>query len=64
MAFQTNRLQIDGSLNVDGSIYQFGQVFSGGGTPDAITGSGVDKITVGTTQPVGPTTGDLWIDTN
>jgi hypothetical protein len=36
MAFQTNRIQIDGSLNVDGSIYQYNQLFSpgGGGTGD------------------------------
>lgn len=26
--------------------------------------SGLAKITVGTTTPVGPSTGDLWIDTN
>lgn len=26
--------------------------------------SGLQKITVGTTQPVAPSTGDLWIDTN
>jgi hypothetical protein len=31
MAFQTNRIEIDGSLNVDGSIYQFNQLFSPGG---------------------------------
>ena len=29
-----------------------------------IEGSGVTKITVGTTAPVGPATGDLWVDTN
>jgi hypothetical protein len=26
--------------------------------------SGVAKISVGTTTPVGPATGDLWVDTN
>lgn len=26
--------------------------------------SGVSKITVGTTTPVAPSTGDLWVDTN
>ena len=26
--------------------------------------SGLAKITVGTTTPVGPSVGDLWIDTN
>lgn len=29
-----------------------------------ITGSGVAKLSVGTTAPSSPTTGDLWIDTN
>ena len=31
MAFVTNRIQIDGSINVDGSIYQWNQPFVGGG---------------------------------
>jgi len=26
--------------------------------------SGLTKITVGTVAPVGPATGDLWVDTN
>ena len=26
--------------------------------------SGLSKITVGTSQPANPTTGDLWVDTN
>lgn len=67
MSFQTDKIKvvsIDGSLNIDGSIFQFNQPFTGGGTPGAVEGSGVDKITVGSTQPVGPTTGDLWVDTN
>jgi len=29
-----------------------------------VEGSGVAKVTVGTTTPSSPTTGDLWIDTN
>lgn len=29
-----------------------------------IIGSGIAKITVGTTEPSNPTTGDLWVDTN
>lgn len=28
------------------------------------TGDGVNKITVGTTAPSSPATGDVWIDTN
>jgi hypothetical protein len=31
---------------------------------EKIEGSGVAKITVGTTEPVAPATGDLWIETN
>jgi len=31
MAFQTEHIQIDGSLNVDGSIFQFNQLFTPGG---------------------------------
>jgi hypothetical protein len=27
-------------------------------------GDGVRKITAGTTQPINPSVGDLWIDTN
>lgn len=61
---KVNNMQIDASMNIDGSIYQAGVLFTGGGSPDAIIGSGIDKITVGTTQPTSPTTGDLWIDTN
>jgi hypothetical protein len=67
MGFKTDTLKVirvDGSLNIDGSIFQFNQLFTGGGTPNAIVGSGVAKITVGTAQPASPTTGDLWIDTN
>lgn len=30
----------------------------------AVLGSGVAKITVGTVAPVGPAVGDLWVDTN
>jgi hypothetical protein len=42
MAFETGRIQIDGSLNVDGSIYQYNQLFSpgGGGTGDVAWASG------------------------
>lgn len=29
-----------------------------------IIGDGVKKIIVGTTQPLNPNIGDLWIDTN
>lgn len=29
-----------------------------------IVGTGIAKITVGTSTPSGPTTGDLWVDTN
>jgi len=31
MAFQTEHIQVDGSLNIDGSIYQWNELFSGGG---------------------------------
>jgi len=31
---------------------------------DHIIGDGVAKITVGTVEPTGPATGDLWVDTN
>jgi len=31
MAFQTNRIQVDGSINIDGSIYQWNTLFVGGG---------------------------------
>ena len=29
-----------------------------------ILGDGIAKLTVGTTEPTGPSTGDLWVDTN
>lgn len=53
-----------------------GRVSSGDGVPESLTGAnirtisatpeavGFAKITVGTTQPSTPGTGDLWIDTN
>lgn len=31
MAFKTNRIQVDGSINIDGSIFQWQELFSGGG---------------------------------
>lgn len=45
-----------------------GKFLKDDGTWDAggggIVGDGVAKITVGTTAPVGPAIGDLWVDTN
>lgn len=31
MAFQTNRIQIDGSINIDGSVYQWNDLFANSG---------------------------------
>ena len=31
---------------------------------EGVIGDGVLKITVGTIEPVNPTPGDLWVDTN
>ena len=44
MSFKTGSTQIDGSINIDGSIFQWQQLFSGGGggggTGDVAWGSG------------------------
>ena len=37
---------------------------SGHDHSEFIEGSGVARITVGTTAPANPATGDLWVDTN
>lgn len=56
MAFDTNHIQIDGSLNIDGSIYEWQQLFTGGASEEITKhsgyGSGVDgdiTISSGTT---------------
>ena len=57
-------------------ISVIGKTATGAGAPEEINmtnlrtiakvpeGSGLTKITVGTTQPSTPSTGDLWVDTN
>ena len=45
-----------------------GRGYGGGEEEDilatGIEGDGINKITVGTTEPTNPSVGDLWIDTN
>lgn len=43
MAFQTDRIQVDGSINIDGSIFQYGVEFTGGGG-----GTGDVETSIGT----------------
>jgi len=47
MAFVTNHIQIDGSLNVDGSIYQFNELFTPGGSTDVSLGALTDVSIAG-----------------
>ena len=46
MAFETEHIEIDGSLNVDGSIYQWNTLFTGG-TPGGSDASLQDVLTNG-----------------
>lgn len=58
MSFKTGSTQIDGSINIDGSIFQWQQLFSGGGggggTGDVAWGSG----NVGTNNQIITASGD------
>ena len=62
MAIQTERAQIDGSINIDGSIFQYGEEFTGGG--DVSLGALTD-VSIGGFIGDGyileyETTGDYW----
>jgi len=65
---------LDATKIADGTVTSAEFQYLGGVTSDIQTQlnnklngtqfSGLAKISVGTTEPVGPTTGDLWVDTN
>jgi len=47
MSFKTGYIQIDGSINIDGSIFQFGVPFVGGGGPGGDLGVYVKSASIG-----------------
>lgn len=63
-SFNTNDdLLVSGRLEVDGAVYFDGTV-NGITSSKVIAGIGLSILTVGTTEPSSPSTGDVWIDTN
>jgi len=64
MGFKTNHIQIDGSLNVDGSIFQWNELFEGGGGGDVSMG-GITDVSFGPFLSDGDmleyiSSGDYW----